>query len=141
MIAPPTPTQTPIIVFLLLSLRPELPAEFPLESRLAATVEVANGVLVEGTTALVVRTWAIVLPALTVRIVVTTCWVRLTTTGERVVLMTDALVVGCSEDGPGVEEAGLAEAEEDVSAGGGEEEGGEGDGVDAVEAGEGGEDG
>ena len=94
MIAPPTPTQTPIIVFLLLSLRPELPAEFPLESRPAAAVDVAIGVLVEGTTALVVRTWAIVLPALTVRMVVTICCVRLTMTGERVVLMTDAVVIG-----------------------------------------------
>ena len=83
-----------MMVFLLLSLRPELPAEFPLESKPAAAVEVGTGMLVEGTTVLVVRTWAIVLPALTVKTVVTICCVRLTMTGEGVVLMTDAVVVG-----------------------------------------------
>ena len=58
-----------------MALSPELPEPVLLESRLGALVDVGLPVEVTATRADVVRTWEKVLEPLTVRIVVTTCWV------------------------------------------------------------------
>ena len=72
MIAPPTPTTTPIIVRLVEGLNPELFELLSLPASPGAAVEV--DVEVEtGTRALVVRTWLNVLLPLTVTIVDVTC--------------------------------------------------------------------
>jgi len=70
--APPIPTTTPIMVFLLEELSPELPELPLLPLRLGVPVEVDLLLVVTGTRPLLVMTWAIVLLSLTVMIVVTT---------------------------------------------------------------------